>query len=184
MPTESSTNDTAQHGGQDAAIFDADRCHTACAETVSDGVTIDEALDGGGKPTGRSEEFSEDVSGEKKPEELSENASEEDQRDGKKGGIDRPSVAVRHRPFRRSTAFFVGHHNRLGNEALELCDFLVHVEQVRKLCSQPTNYRTKTVVAIFVHTITIRTTVASLQHRYILPIEVSYDNVSPPPPPS
>jgi len=40
------------------------------------------------------------------------------------------STAVRHRPFRRSTAFLVGHRNRLEDEALNACDFLVHVEQV------------------------------------------------------
>lgn len=41
------------------------------------------------------------------------------------------SVAVRRRPFRRNTAFLVGHRNRLGEEALRVCDFLVHIEQVR-----------------------------------------------------
>lgn len=40
------------------------------------------------------------------------------------------SIAVRRRPFRRSTAFVVGHRNRLEEEALRVCDFLVHVEQV------------------------------------------------------
>lgn len=40
------------------------------------------------------------------------------------------STAVRRRPFRRSTAFLVGHRNRLEGEALRVCDFLVHVEQV------------------------------------------------------
>ncbi|CAM9208814.1 unnamed protein product [Ectocarpus sp. 4 AP-2014] len=46
---------------------------------------------------------------------------------------DRPTVlastAVRRRPFRRSTAFLVGHGNRLDHEALDVCDFFVHVEQ-------------------------------------------------------
>ncbi|CAM9543052.1 unnamed protein product, partial [Laminaria digitata] len=39
------------------------------------------------------------------------------------------SLAVRDRPFRRSTAFLVGHRNRLEANALDVCDFLVHVEQ-------------------------------------------------------
>ncbi|CAM9692211.1 unnamed protein product [Hapterophycus canaliculatus] len=39
------------------------------------------------------------------------------------------STPVRRRPFRRSTAFLVGHQNRLGDDALDVCDFLVHVEQ-------------------------------------------------------
>lgn len=43
------------------------------------------------------------------------------------------STAVRHRPFRRSTAFFVGHRNRLADDALDVCDFFVHVEQVGEL---------------------------------------------------
>ena len=42
------------------------------------------------------------------------------------------SIAVRRRPFRRSTAFLVGHRNRLDDEALEHCDFLVHVKQVER----------------------------------------------------
>ncbi|CAM9326520.1 unnamed protein product [Ectocarpus fasciculatus] len=46
---------------------------------------------------------------------------------------DRPTVlasaAVRRRPFRRSTAFLVGHGNRLEHDALDVCDFFVHVEQ-------------------------------------------------------
>ncbi|CAM9600971.1 unnamed protein product [Ectocarpus sp. 13 AM-2016] len=45
---------------------------------------------------------------------------------------DRPivqaSTAMRRRPFRRSTAFLVGHGNRLDHEALDVCDFFVHVE--------------------------------------------------------
>ena len=41
------------------------------------------------------------------------------------------STAIRDRPFRRSTAFLVGHRNRLEAKALSVCDFLVHVEQVR-----------------------------------------------------
>lgn len=41
------------------------------------------------------------------------------------------STAVRRRPFRQSTAFLVGHRNRLEEEALRVCDFLVHIEQVR-----------------------------------------------------
>lgn len=47
---------------------------------------------------------------------------------GNSGRASRTSTAVRHRPFRRNTAFLVGHRNRLTEEALELCDFLVHVE--------------------------------------------------------
>lgn len=126
VPTESRT--IAAHGRQDARAFDADRCPAAYAGTVSDG--IDDASDVGKKPTERSKEISEETYAEK-PEELSEeNTSEEEPRDGK--GVDRRSIAVRHRPFRRSTAFLVGHHNRLGLEALGLCDLLVHVEQVQK----------------------------------------------------
>lgn len=45
----------------------------------------------------------------------------------KKG--DRVSTALRHRPFRRSTAFLVGHRNRLEDKASAVCDFLVHVDQ-------------------------------------------------------
>lgn len=44
-------------------------------------------------------------------------------------GCCRVSTAVHRRPFRRSTAFVVGHRNRLENEALGVCDYLVHVEQ-------------------------------------------------------
>ncbi|CAM9220637.1 unnamed protein product [Scytosiphon promiscuus] len=52
--------------------------------------------------------------------------------EGEGGGVEDRSLtstAVRRRPFRRSTAFLVGHRNRLGTEALDVCDFLVHVEQ-------------------------------------------------------
>lgn len=47
-----------------------------------------------------------------------------------KGDRDHRSIAVRHRPFRRNTAFVVGHRNRLEDRALAVCDFLVHIEQV------------------------------------------------------
>ncbi|CAM9705021.1 unnamed protein product [Sphacelaria rigidula] len=46
-------------------------------------------------------------------------------------GAGNRSTAVRRRPFRRSTAFLVGHRNRLEGPALEVCDFLVHVDQQR-----------------------------------------------------
>lgn len=54
---------------------------------------------------------------------------------GKRGGgeLEYASTAVRHRPFRKSTAFLVGHRNRLDDKALDVCDFLVHVEQVGRL---------------------------------------------------
>lgn len=67
-------------------------------------------------------------------------------RGGHAEGRNLTSTAVRRRPFRRSTAFLVGHRNRLGEEALNVCDFLVHVEQqVREkrcqlnywMCSSP-----------------------------------------------
>ncbi|CAM9929285.1 unnamed protein product [Discosporangium mesarthrocarpum] len=40
------------------------------------------------------------------------------------------SMAVHLRPFRGSTAFLVGHNNTLEQDALGLCDYLVHVQQV------------------------------------------------------
>lgn len=53
-----------------------------------------------------------------------------------------PSTPVRRRPFRRSTAFLVGHRNRLEGEALDVCDFLVHIEQVVYKCFWQARKRT------------------------------------------
>lgn len=117
VPTESRTMPVLEQ--QDTGTFDADGCPVPCDGTVSDG--DDEASNVGENPAERPQETSEETSAEK-PEELSEENM----------GVDRRSIAVRHRPFRRSTAFLVGHHGRLGHEALGLCDFLVHVEQVQK----------------------------------------------------
>lgn len=128
VSTESRT--IAAHGRQNAGAFDTGRCPAACAGTVSDGIDEEDAPDIWEDPTERPKEISEETSAEKPGELSEENTSEEEQRDGK--GVDPRSIAVRHRPFRRSTAFLVGHHNRLGHEALGLCDFLVHVEQVQE----------------------------------------------------
>lgn len=60
-------------------------------------------------------------------------SSHEDQECGSRDRAVAASIAVRRRPFRRSTAFLVGHRNRLEEEALRVCDFLVHIEQVRDI---------------------------------------------------
>ena len=57
-------------------------------------------------------------------------SSQEGQEHESKDSTAAASTAVRRRPFRRSTAFLVGHRNRLEEEALRVCDFLVHIEQV------------------------------------------------------
>jgi len=61
-----------------------------------------------------------------------ENSKEGEACDIKDGTAVEASTPVRRRPFRRSTAFVVGHRNRLEEEALSVCDFLVHIEKVRQ----------------------------------------------------
>ncbi|CAM9408851.1 unnamed protein product [Pylaiella littoralis] len=64
------------------------------------------------------------------PGEISMREGQENQRGSDSKGRRLLSTPVRRRPFRRSTAFLVGHRNRLEDEALDVCDFLVHAEQV------------------------------------------------------
>lgn len=65
------------------------------------------------------------------PGEISMREGQEKQRGSDSKGRRLLSTPVRRRPFRRSTAFLVGHRNRLEDEALDVCDFLVHAEQVK-----------------------------------------------------
>lgn len=68
-------------------------------------------------------------------------------------------IAVRHRPFRRSTAFIVGHRNHLVEEELAVCDFLVYVEQVSTIpypkCGESSISELESVHTIFKERVTI-----------------------------
>lgn len=85
-----------------------------------------------GPTTGTSSEICEESSS--SPSLLSPEGCLQEENESQTGGDSKgrtlPSTPVRRRPFRKSTAFLVGHRNRLEDEALDVCDFLVHVEQV------------------------------------------------------